>query len=104
MTSKKFQRRIENFVCENCGEQVNGDGYTNHCPQCLWSKHVDVNPGDRRAGCMGLMKPIRVEGSTPDYYLIHECVRCVYKSRNIADIMDSEEALLAIVTTVANSK
>lgn len=53
---------------------------------------------------MGLMKPIRVEGSTPDYYLIHECVRCVYKSRNIADIMDSEEALLAIVTTVANSK
>ncbi|MEK7158524.1 MAG: RNHCP domain-containing protein, partial [Patescibacteria group bacterium] len=45
--SRTFQRRVEDFTCESCGAQVTGDGYTNHCPQCLVSKHVDVYPGDR---------------------------------------------------------
>jgi hypothetical protein len=35
--------------------------YRNHCPACLWSKHVDVQPGDRAATCRGLMRPDRVE-------------------------------------------
>ena len=65
MTARSFQRRIENFVCEHCGEKVIGDGYTNHCPKCLWSKHVDVNPGDRMAHCGGMMKPEALEGASP---------------------------------------
>lgn len=104
MLSKRFQKRIEDFVCENCGEKVKGNGYTNHCPKCLWSKHVDVNPGDRASKCLGMMKPIRVEGSTPSYFLIHECVRCGQKARIMADKMDSGEALLTVVNAVANSK
>ncbi|MFA6992594.1 MAG: RNHCP domain-containing protein, partial [Candidatus Gracilibacteria bacterium] len=40
---KRFSRTIEDFVCEKCGAKVKGDGYTNHCPKCLWSKHVDIN-------------------------------------------------------------
>ncbi|MFN2146641.1 MAG: RNHCP domain-containing protein, partial [Anaerolineales bacterium] len=36
----KFQRRIEYFICEHCGAEVSGVGFTNHCPVCLWSKHV----------------------------------------------------------------
>ena len=44
----RFIRREENFVCEVCGAKVKGTGYTNHCPQYLWSKHVDkLIPGDR---------------------------------------------------------
>ena len=58
--SKKFQRNIENFRCEHCEAFVIGDGYTNHCPQCLWSKHVDINPGDREELCNGMMKPVGV--------------------------------------------
>ena len=42
--AQNFKRKIEDFVCGNCGEKIKGDGYTNHCLQCLWSKHVDITP------------------------------------------------------------
>ena len=54
--AKTFQRCPEDFECGNCGHEIEGNGYTNHCTACLWSKHVDVNPGDRAADCHGLMK------------------------------------------------
>ncbi|MBR6751902.1 MAG: RNHCP domain-containing protein, partial [Alphaproteobacteria bacterium] len=44
---KQFVKRVENFTCAHCGAEVFGNGYTNHCPKCLWSRHVDNNPGDR---------------------------------------------------------
>ena len=58
---KQFVRRREDFVCEHCGTKVVGDGYTNHCPKCLWSKHVDIMPGDRAEDCQGLMRPIDIK-------------------------------------------
>jgi len=79
---KKFQRTIEDFVCENCGHKVNGTGYTNHCPKCLFSKHVDINPGDRMSPCKGLMKPIGVELEHDEYVILHECLKCGAKKRN----------------------
>jgi len=46
---KKFHMIDEDFTCENCNEEVKALGYTarDHCPYCLYSKHVDKNPGDR---------------------------------------------------------
>jgi phage FluMu protein Com len=73
---KKFQRTIENFVCENCGYEVLGNGYTDHCPRCLYSKHVDINPGDRSNECEGLMKPIDLEIKHGKYVIIYECSKC----------------------------
>ena len=61
MMTKKFQRTKEDFTCEKCGLVVKGSGYTNHCSRCLWSKHVDVNPGDRQTTCQGFMEPVGVE-------------------------------------------
>ena len=61
---KQFQRKKENFVCEHCGQEVIGNGYTNHCPSCLHSKHVDINPGDRAETCGGLMEPVDLELKT----------------------------------------
>ena len=58
---KKFQKHTEDFTCEHCGAFLQGNGYTNHCSRCLWSKHVDNSPGDRANSCRGLMKPIAVE-------------------------------------------
>ena len=58
---KKFQKRVEDFCCENCGTEVTGNGYTNHCPKCLYSKHVDINPGDRLNSCGSMMKPTNIE-------------------------------------------
>ena len=52
---KKFFEIDEEFICENCGKHVPKLGYTcrNHCPYCLHSKHVDINPGDRAETCHG---------------------------------------------------
>jgi rubrerythrin len=77
-----FTRKIENFKCGNCGKEVNGNGYTNHCPECLYSKHVDNQPGDRAANCGGMMKPIGVEKNAEAIILIHQCEKCGYQKRN----------------------
>jgi len=73
---RKFQRTIEDFVCENCGEEVKGSGYTNHCQNCLYSKHVDINPGDRANSCGGLMKPIDAYFEAQEWFLIQKCQKC----------------------------
>jgi rubrerythrin len=80
--SQTFIKNEEDFTCGHCGSGVKGNGYTNHCPKCLWSKHVDVNPGDRAATCGGLMRPISFEQKGGEINLIHECVVCGYQKRN----------------------
>ena len=80
--SKKFQRNVQDFRCEKCGLDVTGNGFTNHCPKCLWSKHVDKNPGDREETCGGLMKPIGVEGTQASYSLLYKCEMCNFQNKN----------------------
>ncbi|MFA5052739.1 MAG: RNHCP domain-containing protein [Parcubacteria group bacterium] len=77
-----FIRTKENFVCENCGEEVKGNGYTNHCPSCLWSKHVDIDPGDRKSECRGRMEPTKLEWIKDEFLITHKCVKCGYEKRN----------------------
>lgn len=91
-----FIRRIEDFACEHCGAHVAGTGYTNHCPVCLWSKHVDIDPGDRRAACGGLMEPIAIEGTSPEYVIVHRCTVCGLERRNRMQPGDSADAIVAI--------
>ncbi len=91
-----FKRTVENFVCEHCGNHVVGNGYTNHCPKCLWSKHVDVFPGDRAESCGGMMEPIALEGGSPEYEIVHRCVRCKNERKNIIAAGDDNDALIAI--------
>ena len=93
---RQFQRRKENFVCENCGASVEGDGYTNHCPHCLYSKHVDINPGDRLEVCGGLMEPVDLELKDGKYILVHRCKKCGFKRRNKICDEDNFEAVLAL--------
>ena len=96
--SKKFQRTREDFVCEKCGFEVRGNGYTNHCPRCLWSKHVDVNPGDRKANCQGLMEPIGVGSQKGEYIITHRCTKCGAEKRNKAGKDDNFDALIRLST------
>jgi rubrerythrin len=91
-----FTRTVEDFTCEHCGVTTRGNGYTNHCPQCLWSKHVDISPGDRAEACQGLMRPDGLEGSTPEYTLIHRCERCGAIRRVRSSPNDDPDALLAL--------
>ena len=94
--AKKFTRTIEDFVCEHCGREVEGTGYTNHCPACLWSKHVDKNPGDRLEACGGMMEPVRKEKEGKDFMITHRCVKCGFERRNRFGEGDSFETLLKI--------
>ena len=93
---KKFQRTRENFVCEKCGHEIDGDGYTNHCLNCLWSKHVDVNPGDRAADCEGLMEPAGLEMKAGEYVILHKCIRCGHKKKNKKASGDNFDVVLKI--------
>jgi uncharacterized Zn finger protein len=71
----------EEFVCLNCGQKVAGGRYVNHCPQCLWSQHVDDQiPGDRQSNCRGPMEPIGVIRKGEGWRIIHRCQRCGKKT------------------------
>ncbi len=94
----KFKRNKEDFVCEKCGQAVIGNGYTNHCPKCLWSKHVDVMPGDRAATCGGMMEPVGIEGANiEDMQIVHKCVICSHTKRNRFSKDDNFDVATAIV-------
>lgn len=93
---KNFIRTKEDFICENCNFPVIGDGYTNHCPVCLYSKHVDIHPGDRRASCFGLMEPIDFEIKKGIYVIIHKCQKCGYQKKNKTTKNDNLKILLSI--------
>lgn len=101
--NKGFSKKKEDFVCEKCGTTVKGNGYTNHCPFCIYSKHVDIKPGDRLATCGGLMKPVRVEGTEKEYRVLHRCLACRYEKVNKTAPEDSIEALVAIIKENSSS-
>ncbi len=94
---KRFQKNVENFTCQNCTRSVEGDGYTNHCPYCLWSKHVDVNPGDRQSTCEGMMRPIDAQVEKGEYIVTHKCEACGHQKRNKTNWRDSFEKLVEVV-------
>ncbi len=70
--------RDEAFECMHCGMQVPAHGRTarDHCPSCLHSAHVDVVPGDRQAGCGGLLVPMSMELRAGHPQLTYRCARC----------------------------
>jgi hypothetical protein len=94
--AKRFSRRIEDFVCENCGELVGGNGYTNHCPKCLFSKHVDINPGDRAATCGGIMEPVSVEGGRKGFMITFRCGKCGHEKRNRSSENDDMSKIIEL--------
>ena len=100
--SKKFQKNVEDFVCEKCGAKVKGSGYTNHCPECLWSKHVDNNPGDREATCGGMMKPFWIEKEGNKFFVYQRCEKCEHEKRNFIGTDDNFDAAVEIMKQEAN--
>lgn len=96
--SKKFTRKIEDFDCAHCGAVVHGNGYTNHCPQCLWSRDVDINPGDRASTCGGMMKPISVTPDGDGYIINHKCQKCGKERRQRTSPDDNIDTIIEIST------
>ena len=98
ISEKKFQKKVEDFVCESCGTSNCGDGFTDHCPECLWSKHVDIYPGDRGASCQGMMEPVGVKREGERYFIYYRCQRCRYKHRVKKTDEDNMEEIVRLST------
>lgn len=99
METRKFTVIDEGFVCENCGRKISPLGYScrNHCPYCLYSKHVDVNPGDRLEKCHGLLEPIGIEtDSKKGFIIIFKCQKCGKIRRNKSAEDDNMDEIIKL--------
>jgi len=82
-------KKAENtgFACANCTAEVlpaTSGSYRNHCPFCLCSIHIDVEPGDRASECLGLMRPAGMKHNTQKGWQIkHVCVKCGFERYNV---------------------
>ncbi len=94
--TKDFSKCVEDFTCDFCGQVVQGDGYTNHCPKCLCSKHVDINPGDRQNPCHGLMVAVSYEIRNNAEWITHQCQKCGATMRKKTAPKDARLALLSL--------
>ncbi len=80
---QRGQRRAQRpFRCRHCGLDIPvdapGTAHRNHCPGCLWSRHLDgATPGDRAADCGSAMEPIAVAvRGDGEWVLVHRCSGC----------------------------
>ena len=90
----------DEFICEMCGKRVYKLEYSarDHCPFCLHSKHVDINPGDRLENCKGILKPVGVEkGKKDTYKIVYKCLRCGKIRKNVMSNDDNFDKILEIV-------
>ena len=102
------------FKCINCGKVVTTSGNIgtknrNHCPFCLWSKHVDeIKTGDRLSKCEGGMHPVGVtfkkegsdkwgKGKIGELMLIHVCEKCGKLNINRIASDDDPKEIMKII-------
>ncbi len=99
---KRFTMKDEHFICENCGSEVEPLNYTarDHCPYCLYSKHLDIFPGDRQNNCHGLLKPIGIEKFKDTYKILYNCEKCKKDHKNIMATDDNMEEIINLSTNV----
>ena len=99
---KKFNELDEGFICEHCGNKVEKLNYSSrdHCPHCLYSKHVDINPGDRANTCLGMLKPIEIEKYKDTYKIVYKCEKCKEIHKNIIAKDDNYDTILKISANI----
>ncbi|MFI3251531.1 MAG: RNHCP domain-containing protein [bacterium] len=99
---KKFKMIDVSFTCRNCGNEVSPLGYTarDHCPKCLYSIHIDNNPGDRANPCLGDLVPVNIEKYKDTYKIIYKCNKCNEIKKNIMANDDDFEVILKITSNL----
>ena len=95
---KLFTKNDNSFICEHCKKEVQPLSYTSrdHCPYCLYSKHVDINPGDRLNTCLGLLKPTGIEKFKDTYKIIYKCNKCNIVHKNIMASDDNMDLIIEL--------
>jgi len=96
------QDHAEEFMCTHCGAPVAvvawGTAHRNHCPHCLWSRHVDIRPGDRACLCKGPMEPIALwKKEDGEIMILHRCRHCGTIKANRVAGDDSQKALQSLI-------
>ena len=101
---KTFTMRDEEFICKNCGKEVSKLEYTarDHCPYCLYSIHIDINPGDRLNTCLGLLKPIGIEKFKDSYKIVYKCLKCGEIHKNIMASDDDMDLIIELSKETPN--
>ena len=101
---KLFTKLDEQFICENCKQKIEKLKYTtrDHCNYCLYSKHVDINPGDRQNQCKGLLKPIGIEKFKNTYKIIYKCEKCNQIHKNIMANDDNMDLIIELSKNIDN--
>ncbi len=114
-----FTKKKKGFLCSHCGRFVHldsfiGTSFRNHCPFCLWSKHVDFRKsGDKQLQCQGEMEPIGLTFKHEGYdkygkkrqgelMLVHKCLDCYKFSINRIAADDNPEAILELFNKSCN--
>ncbi|MDP9236358.1 MAG: RNHCP domain-containing protein [Chloroflexota bacterium] len=100
--AKQFAGRGDDFRCGRCRMMVglppSGGRQRNHCPYCLFSRHVDDRtPGDRASDCHSLMEPAaaftRPKG---EHCIVHRCLGCGFERHCRIAADDDFDAVLAL--------
>jgi hypothetical protein len=84
------------------GPLPSGGRNRNHCPFCLYSRHVDAErSGDRASACQGMMAPIGVfERPNGEEVITHRCAVCGFERFNRVGA-DDDEAVVAALPRIA---
>ena len=101
---KLFTKLDKEFICEKCNQKIEKLNYTtrDHCNHCLYSKHVDINPGDRQNPCKGLLKPIGIEKFKNTYKIIYKCEKCNQIHKNIMATDDNMDLIIELSKNIEN--
>ncbi len=93
---KKFNMIDEEFICNNCKKKVPMLKYSarDHCNNCLYSIHIDINPGDRLNKCHGNLIPIGIEKFKNIYKIIYKCDKCNIIHKNIMANDDNYDEII----------
>lgn len=112
-STRNVLRQIEDgFLCNHCNNYVSATWFLsgvknrNHCPYCLWSRHLDLyNAGDRLSACKSLMQPIgltikltrkKFGPGRGELMLIHACEECHALSINRIAADDDLQRIIGV--------
>jgi hypothetical protein len=110
---KNFTDINRDFKCIHCrnfvsaGYLLAGVNNRNHCPYCLWSRHMDLfKAGDRMSACKGPMEPIGLamkrsykkymSTSGGELMLAHLCTECEQISINRIAADDDTQGIMTV--------
>ena len=92
----------QSFKCGHCnrfiGPLPSGGHHRNHCPLCLYSRHVDDRrSGDRASACGSLMQPIGAfQRPNGEHVIVHRCLGCGFERFNRIAADDDFDLVLAL--------